>query len=183
VKRFARYLGLCGIAVGILLGAGWWSNWRFEHSCDKVILAAASRYGVDPALVKAVVWKESRFDASARGRAGELGLMQLMDSAAQEWAETVGAYPLPEGHLLDPGTNTLAGTWYLRKMLQRYRGTDNPAAFALADYNAGRANVLKWGRGMAATNGAAFLDQIGFPGTRDYVSSVLSRRERYVRDF
>lgn len=171
------------MAVGLLIGAGWWADWRFEHSWDKLILAAASRYGVDPALVKAVVWKESRFVATARGRAGELGLMQLMDSAAQEWAETVGAYPLPEEHLLDPGTNTLAGTWYLRKMLQRYRGTDNPMAFALADYNAGRANVLKWGKGAAATNGAVFLDQIGFPGTRDYVVSVLSRRERYVRDF
>jgi soluble lytic murein transglycosylase len=53
----------------------------------------------------------------------------------------------------------------------------------LADYNAGRANVLKWTKGAAATNSAAFVEQIGFPGTKDYVLSIQKRQERYRRDF
>jgi soluble lytic murein transglycosylase len=161
----------------------WWRAWRLEHSQDRRIYAAARRYGVDPALIKAVVWRESYFNPEARGRAGELGLMQLMDPAAQEWAEAERCYPLPESRLLDPATNTLAGTWYLRKMLRRYRLTDNPLPYALADYNAGRANVLKWTKGAAATNSAAFVEQIGFPGTKDYVLSIQKRQERYRRDF
>lgn len=182
-----KRLRLWGLLV--LLGAAavplgwWWRQRRLEHSQDRPIHAAARRYGVDPALVKAVVWKESWFNPKARGRAGELGLMQLMDPAAQEWAETEHCYPLPEPRLLDPATNTLAGTWYLRKMLQRYRLTDNPLPYALADYNAGRANVLKWTQGAAATNSDAFLEQINFPGTKNYILSIQKRRERYRRDF
>ena len=52
-------------------------------------------------------------------------------------------------HCFDPGTNTLAGTWYLRKLMRRYAQTDNPLPYALADYNAGRGNVLKWNQGAA----------------------------------
>ena len=161
----------------------WWSRTRLEHSQDGPIRAAASRYGVDPALVKAVVWRESGFRPKVRGSVGEIGLMQVTDAAAQEWAEAEGVYPLPEGHLFDPRTNTLAGTWYLGKLLRRYRETDRPAAFALADYNAGRGNVLKWMKGRATTNSQAFLDAVGFRSTRAYVAAVLDRHDRYTQDF
>ena len=53
----------------LLLDAGiaaWWRNSRRESSQDGAIRAAAARYGVEPALVKAVVWRESRFDPAAR---------------------------------------------------------------------------------------------------------------------
>lgn len=148
-----------------------------------MIAFAAKRYDVDPALVKAVVWRESRFDAVAVGKAGEIGLMQLTDPAAQEWAEAEKVYPLPESHLFDPMTNLLAGTWYLGKMLRRYAQTDDPVVYALADYNAGRANVLKWAKGAARTKGSAFVPRIGFVSTSNYVRSVKQRRGQYVPDF
>ncbi|MDH7501511.1 MAG: lytic transglycosylase domain-containing protein [Verrucomicrobiota bacterium] len=159
------------------------SEWRLEHSQDTSILGAAGRYGVDPALVKAVIWRESHFHPKARGRAGEVGLMQLTDAAAQEWAETAGVYPVSETHLFDPATNTLAGTWYLGKLIQRYQRADDPLPYALADYNAGRANVLKWADGKASTNSAAFIDSIAFPSTRAYVLAVLERQKHYRREF
>jgi soluble lytic murein transglycosylase len=181
VKRRGLLL-LVGLVLALPLLVWWW-HWRLEHSQDRPILAAARRYGMDPALVKAVVWRESGFNPRALGRAGEIGLMQLMDAAAQEWAETEHAYPLPEEHLFHPATNTLAGTWYLRKVLRRYVRCDNAVPFALADYNAGRGNVLKWAQGPAATNSAAFLERIGFPGTRAYVEAIIRRRGRYRGDF
>ena len=64
---------------------------------------------------------------------------------------------------MNPATNTLIGAWYLEKLLKRYAQTDNPIPYVLADYNAGRSNVLKWNQGRAATNSAAFLWQIDFP--------------------
>jgi soluble lytic murein transglycosylase len=169
---------LAGGAVGY-----WWWEGRLERSQDVPIRAAAARYGLEPALVKAVVWRESHFHPRVRGRAGEIGLMQLQEIAAQEWADAEHIAGFDHEHCLDPATNTLAGTWYLRKLLGRYRRTDEPAAYALADYNAGRANVLKWISGPAATNSTAFLEQIGFPGTRDYVRSVLRRRDHYRPGF
>ncbi len=155
-----------------------WEGW-LERSQDRVIRAAAGRYGVEPALVKAVVWRESRFNPAARGRAEEFGLMQLQEEAAREWAEAEHVSGFEHQHCFDPATNTLAGTWYLRKLLKRYSGTDHPLTYALADYNAGRGNVLKWAKGEAATNSAVFIEQIGFPGTKAYVQQVTARYEHY----
>ena len=179
IFRRILWVALCLLLAG---GGGfWWWYERRERSQDAVILVAAQRYGMEPALVKAVVWRESWFNPGARGQAGELGLMQIREAAAAEWASAEKLSGFQFSTLLDPGTNTLAGTWYLRHALQRYRQTDLPAVFALADYNAGRGNVLKWMHGAAATNSAEFIAQIGFPGTRRYVEEILKRRERYRR--
>jgi len=67
----------------------------------------------------------------------------------------------------------------LKKLIKRYAQTDKPVVYALADYNAGRGNVLKWNMGEAATNSAVFIEQIGFPGTKAYVKSVMRRYEKY----
>ena len=164
----------------VLAGGAWYfyCQWR-EHRFDAIILAAAQRYNVEPALVKAVVWRESWFNPRARGGAGEIGLMQLQEMAAREWADAGHVPAFAHEHCFDPGTNSLAGAWYLHKLLRRYTRTDNPMPYALADYNAGRANVLKWSRGAAATNSTVFIEQIGFPGTKNYVKSVLKRCEHY----
>jgi soluble lytic murein transglycosylase len=154
---------------------------RREKNQDAVILAAAARYDMPAALVKAVVWQESRFDPNAQGRAGEIGLMQISKLAAQEWAESEHLASFEHRQLFDPGQNTLAGTWYLRKLLRRYAHTDQPLAYALADYNAGRSNVRRWIQGAGATQSEVFLNQIDFPTTRRYVLSVLRRYQRYAR--
>jgi soluble lytic murein transglycosylase len=169
---------LAFLVVGVLVIYLWWNS-RVEQSQDNPIRVAAEKYGVDPALVKAVVWQESRFNPSVRGRAQELGLMQIRDEAAQEWADAEHIRGFEHEHCLNPQTNTLAGTWYLKKLLKRYAQTDNPVPYALADYNAGRGNVLKWNSGEAATSSALFIEQIGFPGTKAYVKSVMQRYEHY----
>ncbi len=181
-----KWRTFAGLLVLVLLcgtgGIWWWFEWR-DHSQDAPILAAARRYGVAPALVKAVVWRETRFNPHRRGRAGEIGLMQIRPATAGDWAlaERVAGFT-PE-NLLDPGTNTLAGAWYLEKLLKRYARTDNPLPYALADYNAGRANVLKWEQGAAATNSAAFIEQINFPGAKNYVRAVTRRYQHYLPIF
>ena len=171
----------------LLLGGGtgvywWWQQW-LEGSQDAPIRAAAQRYGLPAALVKAVVWRESRFHPRTRGRAQELGLMQLRETAAQEWADAEGLAGFEHERCLDARTNTLAGAWYLRKLVRRYSRTDDPLPYALADYNAGRGNVLKWNYGLGATNSTAFIDQIGFPATRAYVKAVIARYQAYRTSF
>jgi soluble lytic murein transglycosylase len=182
VKRI-RLLIVLLLFVAVPAGF-WWGReeWR-EHIHDDAIRAAAQRYGVDPALIKAIVWRESRFNADARGRAGELGLMQIQEIAANEWAEAEGNTHFAHEHCLDPQTNVLAGTYYLAKLLRRYTKTDNPLPYALTDYNAGRGNVLRWNVGEAATNSATFVTQIGFPSTSNYVQTVLARYEHYRGHF
>ena len=178
LRRYALFFLVLLLAAGLV--SYWFYLDRRDHSQDVPILNAARRYGVDPALVKAVVWRESRFDPQARGTKGELGLMQIMPKAsAKDWSDAQRIAPLTPQNLLDPATNTLIGAWYLDKLVKRYAHTDNPVPYVLADYNAGRGNVLKWMQGSAATNNALFIQQINFPTTRDYVRSVARRYEHY----
>jgi soluble lytic murein transglycosylase len=176
VKKRISFLFLLAV-VGIMIY--WWHNNWLERSQDKAISLASHRYHVPFSLIKAVVWKESHFHPRITGRAGERGLMQIMPRTASEWAQAGKVNNFQGDFLFDSQTNLYAGTWYLQKLLQRYTRTDNPAAYALADYNAGRSNVLKWNKGAAATNSQVFIEQIGFPGTRRYVTSILDRVPRY----
>jgi soluble lytic murein transglycosylase len=167
--------------AGLLLVEAWRA--RREHSQDGVILAAARRHSVAPALVKAVVWRESWFNPRAMGTRGEVGLMQVRPPTAQDWAAATKAPYLSFGQMFNPGWNTDCGAWYLRKQLDRYRNTDNPLPYALAAYNAGPGNAAKWAKGAGATNSGAFVRQIDFPTTRDYVTTVLKRYRRYEHEF
>ena len=178
MKRWVIWLFVVWVGLDAWLARWWWLN-RRERRADLHILAAARQYRVEPALVKAVTWRESRFREDARGGAGEIGLMQVGRLAAQEWATSEKRRLFHHHDLLDPELNTRAGTWYLAKLLRRYTGTDLPEAYALADYNAGRANVLRWIQGPASTNSAAFLAAMDFPGTRDYIRTILEQRARY----
>jgi len=183
VKAFRAIL-VIGLLLFLIAGAVAWLRWRaLERSQDEPIRAAARRYGLDPALVKAVVWRESKFNPNARGRAGELGLMQIREVAAGEWADAEEIRGFEHSTCLDPRTNTLAGTFYLAKVMRRYTNTDNPIPYALADYNAGRGNVVRWNDGAAATNSRAFIAQIGFPSTSNYVQAVMARYRQYQGKF
>jgi soluble lytic murein transglycosylase len=175
-RRSLAYLLLFGaVAVALII----WRKESVEMRFYPEITGAAKRYGVDPALVRAVVWRESRFQPHVRGAAGELGLMQIQEIAAQEWADAERNEGFDHSHCLNPQTNVLAATFYLSKLLKRYRHTDDPVPYALADYNAGRGNVIRWNKGTASTNSAVFIEAIGFPGTKHYVKSVVRRQKLY----
>src|SRR3954463_13873992 len=75
------------LAVLLTMTAYWWRERKRERIYEADIVKAATRYKVDPLLVKAVIWQESRFDKNAKGRAGEIGLMQVMELTGEEWAE------------------------------------------------------------------------------------------------
>ena len=170
----ALVIGL--LIVGIRYG---YREVRRSHQFDTEIAAAATRYKIDPALVKAVIWRESNFDPRAKGTSGEIGLMQIREEAAFEWADAERLNNFEHSHLWDHTRNIHAGSWYLSKLLKRYTNTDNPLPYALADYNAGRTHVLRWNKGAAATNSEAFLAQMDYPGTKKYARSVMGRYEHY----
>jgi len=180
MRWLAAGFALC--AAALLALALWWRD-RPERRYDPHIRAAAERYRLDPALIKAVIWQESRFRAAARGKAGEIGLMQVREDAAFEWADEEKLHSFQHELIANPATNVFCGSFYLSKLLRRYQNTDNPVPYALADYNAGRTHVLRWNKGAAKTNSAAFLAQMDFPGTRQYALNVMQRLAQYRPDF
>lgn len=125
--------------------------------------AAASERALDPNLINAVIWVESRFQPKAKSPAGARGLMQLMPSTAAALAQKMGR---SRAASYDPEFNILAGSLYLRKMLDRY---DGDARLALAAYNAGAGNVDKW------TRDGGDLP----PRSEEYVELVMDAKRRF----
>ena len=150
--------------------------WRYRD----VILPAASRYGVPAPLIAAVIWQETRFHPYVAGKAGELGLMQVLPASGQEWARAERVTPFNRIDLLDPGTNVLAGTWYLHRAMQRWADSRDPLPRALAEYNAGRSNALRWERALRGQD-TPFASAIGYPSTQRYVSNIVLHARTYGR--
>jgi soluble lytic murein transglycosylase-like protein len=99
---------------------------------DAQITAAATKYGIDPALLKGLIRQESNFDASARSSAGAQGLTQLMPGTASSLGVDAS----------DPAQAIEGGAKYLKQQLDRFGGD---ASKALAAYNAGPGAVAKYG--------------------------------------
>jgi soluble lytic murein transglycosylase-like protein len=117
---------------------------------DAMISEAAARYGVRPALVRAVVMVESAFKPDAVSRAGAGGLMQLMPATARD---------LGVDDVFDPASNVDGGTRYLAGLLRMF----NDESLALAAYNAGPGRVARAGRRIPR-----------IPETEAYVRAVLA---------
>jgi soluble lytic murein transglycosylase len=159
----------------------WISPARFQGH-DALIRAVAAEHHLDPMLVKAVVWRESRFDAQKFGSAGERGLMQVSEKAAQEWARENHIENFRAEELFDPKINLEAGTWYLWRATQHWGKQADPVPFALAEYNAGASRAQRWAGGDDIVVPAdTFRENIDFPGTRKYVDSIIARLEFYKR--
>jgi len=158
----------------------WMSPARFKQY-DGLIRLVALEHRLDPMLVKAVVWRESRFDPNKNGSAGERGLMQVSERAAREWARENKIDNFHIEKLFDPKTNLEAGTWYLRRAFEHWETQSDPLPFALAEYNAGASRAQRWSGGdsVAAIPPRAFLKRIDFPGTRKYVDSIIARYAFY----
>jgi len=127
---------------------------RLFPQLEEFIAPAASKYGVAPELVAAVIWAESSGDPNARSHRGARGLMQLMPETATELGVTT---------ILDPRENVEGGTRYLRQMLDAHEGD---VSLALAAYNAGPEAVRRY-RGIPP-----------YRETREYVGRVIRVYER-----
>src|SRR6202030_1119462 len=156
MARFALKLVLClliALAVGfgyLALRSGdalysfyeWVSPARFQQY-DPIITLVAAQHRLDPMLVKAVVWRESRFDTKKYGSAGERGLMQVSAKAANEWARENKIENFGLDDLFDAKTNLEAGTWYLRRAIEHWQTESEPLPVALAEYNAGASRAQR----------------------------------------
>jgi soluble lytic murein transglycosylase len=169
---------LLALVVGVaLLGGIAYAVWhdqpdfvkriRYPLRYEAIVRAHARNYDLPPALLAAVIYTESRFDADARSEAGAVGLMQLLPDTARGIAVRTGGDGFVESDLLDPEINVRYGSWYLRHLLDRYH--DVPTA--LAAYHAGEGNVDEWRRDGGG---------VRFPETRHYVQKVLDARGVYA---
>jgi len=158
----------------------WMSPARF-HRYDRLIRSVAFEHHLDPMLVKAVVWRESRFDSKKHGSHRERGLMQVSERAANEWARENKIAGFKPDQLFEPKTNLEAGSWYLHRAMEHWTHQSDPIPFALAEYNAGASRAQRWsgGNDVAEIPERQFLQKIDFPATRRYVESIIDRYKFY----
>src|SRR5271168_1042121 len=105
-----------------------------------VIREQAGQKHLDPALIAAVIYAETKFDPRPSS-AGAQGLMQILPSTAYYLAHLSGGVSFTASDLADPSVNVAYGSYYLRYLLDHYNGNE---MLAVAAYNGGLGNVDKW---------------------------------------
>jgi soluble lytic murein transglycosylase len=146
---------------------------------EDIIRQQAADKKLDPALLAAMIYQESKF-SDRTSSAGAKGLMQILPSTAQFIARKSGGTAFELRDLGTPQINIAYGSWYLRYLIDRYKGNET---LAVAAYNAGEHNVDIW---VARAGGAASFDpsaDIPFPETRHYVFSVSQHRKLYRKKY
>ena len=148
----------------------WYERVRYPLRYEQIVVGHAENYRLEPQLLAAVIYQESKFDANAESSSGAVGLMQLLPSTGQGIADRTGGKAWTPGDLRNPELNIRYGSWYLRHLLDKYGDEE----LALAAYNAGQTNVDRW-----REQGVG----IQFPETRDYVRRVQELKAVYARAY
>ncbi len=188
-RRAVRRRVMVGLAAaGILAVAGLALYPTLHHAVKQITLPLrhediirqqAARKHLDPALIAAVIYAESKFDARDSAT-GAKGLMQIQPATARFIARRSGGTAFVVADLADPQVNIAYGSYYLRYLLGRYDGN---ATLAVAAYNGGETNVDRWigdsGRGRAGFR----TQDIRFTETRAYVARVLEARREYRANY
>ena len=131
---------------------------RLSQSYNPIIHKAADEFDIDPALLKAVIMAESRYNPKAVSKRGARGLMQLMPATAKSLGVT---------DVFDPKDNIYGGALYLKTLIDKFNGD---VRLALAAYNAGSRHVKKYG-GVPP-----------FKQTRLYIHKVFKYRQLFKED-
>ena len=173
MRRFLTLTVLLGVLAGTVLFVqaaepSWYYRLRYPLAYESIVRGHAENYSLDPALLAAVIYQESKFDTEARSKAGAVGLMQLQPETARGIALRTGGSKFHVDDLTNPEINVRYGSWYLRHLLDKY----DEERLALAAFNAGQGNVDSWRK---AGKGIAFAE------TRHYVDRV-DELKRIYRD-
>ena len=170
-----RYAALLVMTVGVLTALVYLQNpgtpdflqrIRYPLRYQQYVRAHARNYGIDPALLAAVIYQESKFDVHARSYSGAIGLMQLRPATAHGIALRTGGAAFRTSDLENPEINIRYGSWYLRHLFRKY----GDERLVLAAYNAGQGNVDRW---------RAHGEEVQFPETRAYIDRVEDLKRIY----
>ena len=144
-------------------------------SDEGVIREQAAEKHLDPALIAAVIYAETKFEPR-QSSAGAEGLMQILPATAYFLAHLSGGSRFTASDLASPRINVAYGSYYLRYLLNHYTGNE---MLAVAAYNAGLANVDSWVAQANAAGRQLTVAAIPFPETRAYVERVQQAQREY----
>jgi soluble lytic murein transglycosylase len=173
----ALVVGALAVVIGVMVS-------RVDHAVNEltlpladasVIREQAAAKHLDPALIAAVIYAETKFEPRTSS-AGAKGLMQIEPETAEFLAKLSGGYRFTRSDLATPSVNVAYGSYYLRYLLDHYEGNE---MLAVAAYNAGLANVDRWVAKAHEEGRQLSVGAIPFPETRAYVQRVLAAQRAY----
>jgi soluble lytic murein transglycosylase len=171
VRRLFALVVLGAVIAGAFLvvdltSPPWYERIRYPLRYSEFVRVHAQRHSLDPALLAAVIYQESKFHAGAKSSSGAIGLMQLTPATARGIAIRTHGSAFRTKDLYDPEINIRYGSWYLDNLFRKY-GSEQ---LVLAAYNAGQGNVDRW-----RSNG----QPIQFSETKAYVARVEDLKRIY----
>ena len=148
----------------------------YKKDYQEYVQKYSQEYDVDENLVYALIKAESNFNANAESGKGAIGLMQLMESTAQDVCKKTDLNEDVKDKLLEPEININIGTKYLSILIQKYGNVE----VAITAYNAGIGTVDTWiEKGIIKADGSD-VENIPYKETNNYVRKILRDYKIYT---
>ena len=175
-KRVVFILLILIVSMIILSQMDWFWRLIYPLKYEDIIIINAEEYGLDPALVAAIIFVESKYVPSAQSHRGAVGLMQIMPDTGIWIAEQLGIKEFEEDKLFDPAINIMFGCWYVANLQKEF---NEQLIVVLAAYNAGRGNVKKWLEDNNWDGRNTSIDELPFDETRNFIKQVIAVYKKY----
>ena len=174
-KVLTLYLIVCWVAIACL-GLLYMYNKKFAYPLKykELVFEYADYYGLERALIFAVIKTESSFNPNAISRAGAMGLMQITKRTGEYIATKLG---VENFDLKDNNDNINFGCYYIKYLYVRFKDMDT----ALVAYNAGEGNVSLWLMDEKLSSDGKTLKSIPFAESREYLNKIHKNFEKYKK--
>lgn len=175
IQKIFIFIAIVLIALILTLGA--LKTFVFPKKYFNIIANECVTYNIDPYLVLAIIKAESGFDNEVTSSKEAKGLMQIIDSTAEELYDD-DFFNFSSEYLYDEELNITLGTKYLGKLIKKYNGNYYLAIIA---YNAGMGNVDKWVKEGVVSNNLNDIvnNNIPFKETKNYLKKVINYYKIY----
>lgn len=164
------------LIIGVKYGINYVEKTMYPIEHDEYIEKYSERFELDPWLVLAVIWVESKFDNTATSSKDARGLMQITPQTGQWASEKLELEDYEDELLYDPETNIKIGSWYLDNLRTQFDGNFE---LVLAAYNGGSGNVTEWLGNKEYSDDGKTLKKIPFEETENYVMRVFNTYDKY----
>lgn len=164
------------LIIGVKYGINYVEKTMYPIEHDEYIEKYSERFELDPWLVLAVIWVESKFDNTATSSKDARGLMQITPQTGQWASEKLKLEDYEDELLYDPETNIKIGSWYLDNLRTQFDGNFE---LVLAAYNGGSGNVTEWLGNKEYSDDGKTLKKIPFEETENYVMRVFKTYDKY----
>ena len=177
-KCLVGFLFFCWITFSLFsLSRCYQIKYVYPLKYKETVIKYADYYGLDRALVFAVINTESSFDVNAKSKAGAMGLMQLTKKTADYIAQNLGAEKYKHYDIFNIETNINFGCYYIKYLYTKFKDMDT----ALIAYNAGEGNVSIWLTDKKYSEDGKILKTTPFRESNEYIIKIHKNFEKYKK--